>query len=499
MEDEAAAAAAGAPELDPERRDLTALDTFTVDPATARDFDDAVSAVRDGDGIRLWIHIADVAAHVRPGSRLDDEAERARQQRLRPGHGRADAAGGALRRGLQPRPGGRPAGGDGRDPARRRRRGALGALLSQPGPLRRAALLRPARRVLRRSRAAPPSRSPAPLDLARRAAAVLAADAAARRSRSRPRSRSSSSTPTGDVVAAHSVEQTEAHGLIEQLMICTNERVAEHCERRRTPTLYRVHERPDRRASWRWSTKLARARRARRRRCPETISPSARPASWRPRRAGSRRARPSAAATAGRRIHHSCCARSSRPSTRPRNLGHAGLGSPAYCSLHLADPPLPGPDRPPRPALRRSAPARPSPSGPQVRDAGTWCSEREREAMVDRARRRQGLRGVPARARALRGRPRRSLRGRGLGRHRARAPSSASPASSATSTRAFCPRAGCAARSASTSTRPRPRSSAGAAAGACGWATRCRVRVDGVEAVRGRVDLVPAAGGRSGS
>ena len=76
VEEEARAAAAGASELDPERRDLTALDTFTVDPATARDFDDAVSAAPDGDGIRLWIHIADVAAHVRPGSRLDDEAER---------------------------------------------------------------------------------------------------------------------------------------------------------------------------------------------------------------------------------------------------------------------------------------------------------------------------------------------------------------------------------------------------------------------------------------
>ena len=56
------------------RRDLTALDTFTVDPATARDFDDAVSAQPDGDGTRLWIHIADVAAHVRPGGALEREA-----------------------------------------------------------------------------------------------------------------------------------------------------------------------------------------------------------------------------------------------------------------------------------------------------------------------------------------------------------------------------------------------------------------------------------------
>ena len=62
-------AAAAAAEPRPGRaRDLTALPTFTVDPASARDFDDAVSAERDGDGIRLWIHIADVAAHVRPGS-----------------------------------------------------------------------------------------------------------------------------------------------------------------------------------------------------------------------------------------------------------------------------------------------------------------------------------------------------------------------------------------------------------------------------------------------
>ena len=46
------------------RRDLTAEPTFTVDPASARDFDDAVSARPEGDGFRLWVHIADVAAHV---------------------------------------------------------------------------------------------------------------------------------------------------------------------------------------------------------------------------------------------------------------------------------------------------------------------------------------------------------------------------------------------------------------------------------------------------
>ena len=66
-----AEAAALSPVSEVERRDLTGLPTFTVDPATARDFDDAVSAATEGDSVRLWIHIADVAAYVRPGSNLE--------------------------------------------------------------------------------------------------------------------------------------------------------------------------------------------------------------------------------------------------------------------------------------------------------------------------------------------------------------------------------------------------------------------------------------------
>ena len=44
---------------------------------------------------------------------------------------------------------------------------------------------------------------------------------------------------------AHDVSQTEAHRLIEQLMIVTNEQVASLCERRGVPTLYRIHEQPE--------------------------------------------------------------------------------------------------------------------------------------------------------------------------------------------------------------------------------------------------------------
>ena len=48
---------------------MTSLPTFTVDPVSARDFDDAISAERDGDGVRLYVHIADVSAYVSPAAR----------------------------------------------------------------------------------------------------------------------------------------------------------------------------------------------------------------------------------------------------------------------------------------------------------------------------------------------------------------------------------------------------------------------------------------------
>ena len=60
------------------RTDLRDLVTFTIDPETAKDFDDALSVRRDGDGLRAWVHIADVSYFVPPGSPLDrGAAERA--------------------------------------------------------------------------------------------------------------------------------------------------------------------------------------------------------------------------------------------------------------------------------------------------------------------------------------------------------------------------------------------------------------------------------------
>lgn len=58
-----------------EREDLRNLTTFTIDPDTAKDFDDALSLTRDQQGFyHLGVHIADVSHYVRPGTALDEEA-----------------------------------------------------------------------------------------------------------------------------------------------------------------------------------------------------------------------------------------------------------------------------------------------------------------------------------------------------------------------------------------------------------------------------------------
>ena len=57
-----------------ERRDLRHLPTVTIDGADAKDFDDAISVERAGDGFKVWVHIADVTHYVEPGSALDKQA-----------------------------------------------------------------------------------------------------------------------------------------------------------------------------------------------------------------------------------------------------------------------------------------------------------------------------------------------------------------------------------------------------------------------------------------
>lgn len=63
------------PEMLAGRVDLREEEIFTVDPATARDFDDALSLKWHEDHYHLGVHIADVAHFVRPGTALDREAQ----------------------------------------------------------------------------------------------------------------------------------------------------------------------------------------------------------------------------------------------------------------------------------------------------------------------------------------------------------------------------------------------------------------------------------------
>jgi len=59
------------------RRDMRGVLTCTIDPADAKDFDDALSFQTRADGtIEVGVHIADVAHYVVPGTALDKEAAR---------------------------------------------------------------------------------------------------------------------------------------------------------------------------------------------------------------------------------------------------------------------------------------------------------------------------------------------------------------------------------------------------------------------------------------
>jgi ribonuclease R len=53
------------------RVDLREQLAFTIDPESAKDFDDAISVQRDGSGLRAWVHIADVSHFVPAGTPLD--------------------------------------------------------------------------------------------------------------------------------------------------------------------------------------------------------------------------------------------------------------------------------------------------------------------------------------------------------------------------------------------------------------------------------------------
>ena len=134
----------------------------------------------------------------------------------------------------------------------------------------------------------------------------------------------------GHVTGVRHEQQTESHSLIEQLMILANEQVAGYLADRRLPTLYRVHERPEPTAVAFLVEQLAGL---------DVPTPPV-PRHMTPQQAADLSAELSrivARESGSRRALGVLVLRSLKQAFySPRNLGHAGLGSPRYC--HFTSP-----------------------------------------------------------------------------------------------------------------------------------------------------------------
>ena len=364
---------------DAPRTDLTALATFTIDPAGARDYDDAISAQALGaEHFRVWVHVADVTAYVRPGSALDREAYRRATSVYVPG-----AVEPMLPEALS-------------NEACSLLPGVDRLPVSVEMEMRGADVVRAAfHRSLIRSDArldydqvdrifagTEPAAEPwaGPLQTARAAAGALQRRREARGALAIAGSEPEFAfDPRGHVTGQLETEQTESHRLIEHLMIAANEQVATLLAEREIPTLYRVHERPEPTAAARLVEQLT-SLGVPTPPIPETISPSQAAdivgecsvlVDAHVRRTGrGRRALTALILRALKQAHYSS-----------RNVGHAGLQSPRYC--HFTSPIRRYPDIVAhRGLLSAVGGGEDAPPARALDEAGEWTSAREREAMT---------------------------------------------------------------------------------------------------------------------
>ena len=355
------------------RPDLTDLPTFTIDPDDAQDFDDAVSARREDGHIRVWVHIADVTAYLRPGGPLDREAFRRGTSVYVPGAVEPMLPEALSNRACSLRPG--------------EDKLALTVEMEIHGSEARSvsfhrSRVRSDRRLTYRevddifagrSRAEEPWA--APLEAGRAVSRALA--------QKREAVEIGSPEPhfdfdsEGQMVGVRFEAQTESHRLIEQLMILANEQVAGYLADRRLPTLYRVHERPDATAVVFLVEQLASL---------DVPTPPV-PKDMTPQQAADLVAELSrVVARDGRPALGMLVLRTLKQAYySPRNLGHAGLGSARYC--HFTSPIRRYPDVVAHRALLQglgldhaAAPVH------ELDDAGVLSSAAERTAMqIERA------------------------------------------------------------------------------------------------------------------
>jgi ribonuclease R len=361
------------------RRDLRSLPTFTIDPVTARDFDDAISAEAQDDGsVRVWVHIADVSAYVRPRSLVDREAYRRGTSVYVPGAVEPMLPTALSNNACSLVPGqDRPTvtvemeiDGD-----RVRRSSFYRSLIRSDERLDYGRV----DRIFDGSEQASDPWGPA-LAVARKVSAAFGARRAAQSA-----VELESSEPEfafdrkGDVTAVEPAEQTESHRLIEHLMIAANEQVASLLEARKVPTLYRVHERPDGPAAQRLVDQLAslgvptppvpRGQMTPQQAADVIGSASQMLETWIARTGKGRRGLTSLVLRSLKQAYYD-----------NRNLGHSGLQSPNYC--HFTSPIRRYPDLICHRALLSAvAGDGPAPDAGWVASAGPWTSAREREAM----------------------------------------------------------------------------------------------------------------------
>ncbi|HZQ64861.1 MAG TPA: VacB/RNase II family 3'-5' exoribonuclease [Gaiellaceae bacterium] len=360
------------------RHDLTGLLAFTIDPETAKDFDDAISVRREDDGLRAWVHIADVSHFVGAGSPLDLAAADRAFSYYVPGrvapmlpHELADDLC-SLRPHVD--------------------RHCVTVEIPFDGSLTpgaprfyRSLIRSDARltygqveRILQGRERAEPALAEALRHCDRLTAELR------RRRFARGALQVSSPEVTfaldgnGGISDAWRESEPHAHALVEELMILANECVAQLLTRKRREALYRVHERPDPQA-----IELLLAR------LDDLDVPT--PPAPDPERMGPSEAAAVAAATAervasyvgrakrGKEAFPSLVLRAlKRARYDPANLGHSGLASPAYC--HFTSPIRRYPDLVVHRALLRELGAGDDALPDDLPGLAGHCSVREREA-----------------------------------------------------------------------------------------------------------------------
>jgi ribonuclease R len=227
------------------RTDLRELLSFTIDPDTAQDFDDAISVRAEGDGMRAWVHIADVSHFIPAGTPLDRGASARSCSVYVPGRV-APMLPPELSNDLC---------------SLRPHQDRLCVTVEIPfdrdlragEPVFYRSVIRSRERLTYgRAEAILGGREQADEELT---AALRLADRLSSELRRRRFTRGALRIETkeiafsfdgrGGVEAARPEFEPQAHALIEELMILANEAVAGLLAGRRRETLYRVHERPD--------------------------------------------------------------------------------------------------------------------------------------------------------------------------------------------------------------------------------------------------------------